>query len=72
MEITKKILTQQKYRVANTALWSLKMRKIKYNIKWSILEKLHRKTKIDRCPFFLAEKLYLTEYFDDIRLKNKK
>ena len=31
----------------------------KYNIKWSIVEKVHWKTKVDHCPQCLAEKLHL-------------
>ena len=48
------------------------MRKVPYIIKWSIVEKVHGKTNIDRCPLCLAEKLHLTEYFDDIRLLDKR
>ena len=33
----------------------------KYNIKQSIVGKVHEKTKTDRCPLCLVEKLYLTE-----------
>ena len=53
-------------------IWSLKESKIPYSIKWSIVEKVYRKTNIDRCPLCLAEKLPLIEYFDDIRLLNKR
>ena len=53
-------------------IWSLKDAKIPYSIKWSIVEKVYGKTKIDRCPLCLAEKLHLIEYFDDIRLLNKR
>ena len=35
-------------------------------------EKASRKTEIDRCPLCLVEKLYLIEYFDVIRLLNKR
>ena len=42
-----------------------------YSIKWSIVEKVYRKTRTDRCPLFLAEKLHLIKYFHDIRLLNK-
>ena len=34
------------------------------------MEKVHGKTKTDRFPLCLAEKLHLIEYFDDIRLLN--
>ena len=37
-----------------------------------MVEKVHGKTKIDRCPWCLAEKLHLIECFDDIRLLNKR
>ena len=53
-------------------IWSLKDAKIPYSIKWSIVEKVYGKTKIDRCPLCLAEKLHLIEYFADIRLLNKR
>ena len=53
-------------------IWSLKDAKIPYSIKWSIVEKVYRKTKIDRCPLCLIGKLHLIEYFDDIRLLNKR
>ena len=43
----------------------------KYNIKWSIVEKVHWKTKIDHCSQCLAEKLHLIEYFNDTPLWNK-
>ena len=43
-----------------------------YSIKWSIVEKVYGKTKIDCCPLRLAEKLHLAEYFYDIRLLNKR
>ena len=37
-----------------------------------MVEKGYGKTEIDRSPFCLAEKLHLIEYFDDIRLLNKR
>ena len=36
------------------------------------MEKVNGKTKIDCCSLCLAEKLHLIEYFDDIRLLNKR
>ena len=36
------------------------------------MESVYGKTKIDCCPLCLAEKLHLIEYFDDIRLLNKR
>ena len=64
------------YRSKNTELskyiWSLKDAKIPYNIKWLIVGKFYGKIKIDHCPFCLAGKLFLIEYFDDIRLLNKR
>ena len=36
------------------------------------MERVHGKTKTDRCPLCLTEKLHLIEYFDDIRLLNKR
>ena len=53
-------------------IWSSKDVKIPCSIKWLIVEKVHGKTKIDRCPLCLAEKLHLIEYFDDIWLLNKR
>ena len=40
-------------------VWSFKDAEITYNIKWSIVEKFHGKTKIDRGPLCLAEKFRL-------------
>ena len=50
----------------------IKNAEITYNIKWLILEKVNEKTKIDRYPLCLTEKLHLTEYFEYIRLLNKR
>ena len=36
------------------------------------MERVYVKTKIDRCPLCLAEKLHLIEYFNDFRLLNKR
>ena len=36
------------------------------------MEKVYEKTKLDHCPFCLAEKLQLIEYFDDTQLLNKR
>ena len=36
------------------------------------MERVYGKTKTDRCSFCLAEKLHLTEYFDNIQLVNKR
>ena len=52
-------------------IWLLKDAKIPYNSKRSIVEKVYGKTKIDRCPLCLAEKLHLVVYFDDIQLLKK-
>ena len=52
-------------------IWSLKDAKMSYSIKWSIVEKVYGKTKINRCPLRLAEKLRLMEYFYDNRVLNK-
>ena len=53
-------------------IWSLKDAKIQYSIKWLIVERVCWKTKIDRCPLCLGRILHLIEYFDDIRLLNKR
>ena len=52
-------------------IWSLKDAKIPYSIKWSIVQKVYGK-KNDHCLLCLAEKLYLIEYSDEIRLLNKR
>ena len=49
----------------------IKNGKITYNVKWSIVEKVHGKTKIDRSLLCVVEKLHLIKYFDDIGLLNE-
>ena len=75
LEIIKNYFNSKKHS-KNTELskqiWSLKDPKIPYSIKWLIVEKIQGKTKTDRFPLCLAEKLHLIEYFDDIRLLNKR
>ena len=41
-------------------------------INWSIVAKVKGSTKVNYCPMCLTEKYHLTEYFDDIRLLNKR
>ena len=41
-------------------------------INWSIVAKVKSSTKVNYCPMCLTEKYHLIEYFDDIRLLNKK
>ena len=36
------------------------------------MENVNWKTKTNHCPLCLTEKLYLKEYFDDIRLLSKR
>ena len=75
LEIIKQDFNHKQHR-ENTELskymWLLKNAKIPYIIKWSIVERVYRKTTIDSCPLCLAEKLNLIEYFDDIQLLNKR
>ena len=52
--------------------WPLEDVKMPYIIKWCIVEKGYGKTKLDRCSLCLADKLYLIEHFDDIRLLNER
>ena len=40
-------------------------------IRWSIVEKVYGRTRIKFCPRCLAEKVHLTEHFNDNRLLNK-
>ena len=53
-------------------IWPSKDAKIPYSIKWSLVEKVYEKTKLDHCLFCLAEKLQLIEHFDDTQLLNKR
>ena len=41
-------------------------------INWSIVAKVKGSKKINYCPLCLTEKYHLIEYFNDIRLLNKK
>ena len=76
LEINHKKYINHKQHSKNTELskyiWSLKDAKISYSIKWSIVERVYGKTKIDRCPLCLTEKLQLIEYYNDIWLLNEK
>ena len=53
-------------------IWSLKDAGTPYTINWSIVAKVKGSTKINYCPLCLTEKYHLIEYFNDIRLLNKK
>ena len=53
-------------------IWLLKGAGIPYTINWSIVAKLKGSTKINYYPLCLTEENDLTEYFNDIRLLNKK
>ena len=55
-----------------TYIWSLKDAGTQYTINWSIVAKVKGSTKINYCPLCLTEKYHLIEYFNDIRLLNKK
>ena len=39
---------------------------------WSIVTKVKGHAKVNYCPLRLTEKYHLIEYFNDIRLLNKK
>ena len=43
-----------------------------YIINWSIAAKVKGSIKINYCPLCFTEKYHLIEYFDEIRLLNKK
>ena len=53
-------------------IWSLKDEGIPYNINWSIVAKIKGSTKTNYCPLCLTETYHLIEYFNNIRLLNKK
>ena len=53
-------------------IWLLKDAGTPYIINWSIVAKVKGSTKINYCPLCLTEKYHLIEYFNDIRLLNKK
>ena len=53
-------------------IWSLKEDQITSTIRWSIVEKVYHRTKINFCPLCLAEKLNLIEHFNENRLLNKR
>ena len=50
---------------------SLKEEQIISRIRWSIVEKVYGKTKIDFCPLCLAEKVHLMEQVNDNGILNK-
>ena len=52
-------------------IWSLKEYQMSRS-RWSIVEKVYGRTKINFCTLCLAEKLYLIEHFNDNRLLNKR
>ena len=53
-------------------IWWLKDARTPCTINWSIVAKVKGNTKISYCPLCLTEKYHLIEYFNDIRLLNKK
>ena len=46
-------------------IWFLKEHQMTSRVRWSIVEKVYRRTKINYCPLCLAEKLHLIEHFND-------
>ena len=65
-ELYKKSTELSKY------IWSLKDVQITSRIRWSSVEKVYGRTKINFCPLCLAEKLHLIEHFNDNRLLNER
>ena len=53
-------------------IWSLKDAGTPYTINWSIVAKVKGSIKVNYCPLCFTEKYHLIEYFNDIRLLNKK
>ena len=53
-------------------IWSLKDTWTPYTLSWSIVSKVKGSTKVNYCPLCLTEKYHIIEYFNDIRLLNKK
>ena len=53
-------------------IWSLKDAGTPYTINCSIVAKVKGSTKVSYYPLCLTEKCHLIEYFNDIRLLNKK
>ena len=53
-------------------IWSLKDDQIMSRIRWSSVEKVYGRAKINFCPLRLAEKLHLIEHFNDNRLLNER
>ena len=53
-------------------MWLLKEDQILSIIRWPIVEKVYRVTKITFCPPCLPEKLHLIEYFIDNQVLNKR
>ena len=49
-----------------------KENQITSRIRWTVLEKVFGRTKINHCPLGLAEKLHLIEHLNDNRLLNKR
>ena len=43
-----------------------------HTINWSVVKNVKGCTKVNYCPLCLTEKYHLLEYFNDIRLLNKK
>ena len=75
LQITAKILTMdntKKSTELSKYIWLLKEDQITSRIRWSIVEKVYGRTKINYCPLCLAEKLHLIEHFNDNRLLNKR
>ena len=53
-------------------IWSLKEDQTTFRIRWSLVEKVYSRTKINFCPLCSAEKLHLIQNFNDNRLLNKR
>ena len=53
-------------------MWLLKEEHTMSKIRWSIVEKVYGKTKMNFCSLCVAKKVHLMEQFNDNRLLNKK
>ena len=74
-QITTKVLTMnntKRSKELSKYIWLLKEDQITSRIRWSVVEKVCGRTKINYCPLCLAEKSHLIEHFNDNRLLNKR
>ena len=75
LQITTKLLTMdntKKSTELSKYIWLLEEDQITSRIRWSIVEKVYGRTKINYCLLCLAEKLHLIEHFNDNGFLNKR